>query len=70
MNDMRKLMEMVELGEYGSVPAPDGDVDINGQGIKLYEDQVCIYDESGEYQIFLPTETWKAFVQASKGKLT
>jgi len=64
MNDMRKLMEMVESGEYGSVPTSEHDVEIDGQGIILYEDQVAIYDESGEYQIFLPIETWRAFVKA------
>lgn len=64
MNDMRKLMEMVEAGEYGSVPTSNNDVEIDGQGIILYEDQVAIYDEAGEYQIFLPIETWKAFVKA------
>jgi len=61
---MRKLMEMVEANEYGSVPTNDHDVEINGQGIILYEDQVAIYDEKGEYQIFLPIETWRAFVKA------
>lgn len=68
MNEMRKLMEMVEAGELGSVPTSNNDVEIDGQGIILYEDQVAIYDEKGDYQIFLPIKTWHAFVKASEGK--
>ena len=64
MNNLRKLMEMVEAGELGSVPTSNNDVEIDGQGIILYEDQVAIYDEAGEYQIFLPIETWNAFKEA------
>jgi len=65
MNEMRKLMEMVEAGEVGSVPTTDNDVEVNGIGVMFYDDQVAIYDESGEYQIFMPFETWRAFVSAS-----
>jgi len=65
MNEMRKLMEMVEAGEYGSVPTTDNDIEINGQGVMFYDDQVAIYDENGEYQIFVPFGTWQRFVSAS-----
>lgn len=66
MNDMRKLMEMVELGEVGSVPTTDNDIEIDGIGVMFYDDQVAIYDEGGEYQVFMPFGTWQRFVEASK----
>ena len=66
MNEMRKLMEMVEAGEHGSVPTTDHDVEINGIGVMVYDDQVAVYDEGGEYQVFMPYETWRAFVDASR----
>lgn len=66
MNEMRKLMEMVEAGEVGSVITTENDVEIGGIGVMFYDDQVAVYDESGEYQIFMPFETWRAFITASK----
>ena len=68
MNQMRKLMEMVEAGEVGAVPTTDHDVEIDGIGIIFYDDQVAVYDESGEFQVFMPLETWRAFVTASTEK--
>lgn len=66
MNEMRKLMEMVEAGEYGSVPTVENDIEIDGIGVMFYDDQVAVYDESGRYQVFMPLKTWQAFIAASR----
>jgi hypothetical protein len=68
MNDMRKLMEMVEAGEYGSVDVSslEHDVEVDGIGVMFYDNQVAVYDESGQYQVFMPVKTWLAFVSASQ----
>lgn len=66
MNEMRKLMEMVESGEYGSVDTLEHDVEVDGIGVMFYDDQVAVYDESGQYQVFMPLKTWQAFVSASQ----
>lgn len=66
MNDMRKLMEMVESGEYGSVDTLEHDIEVDGIGVMFYDDQVAVYDESGQYQVFMPLKTWQAFVSASQ----
>ncbi len=61
MNDMRKLIEAIE--EAGG--PVEYDVDINGISIMFYDDRVAIESDEFDYPLFMPFETWRAFVSAS-----
>ena len=55
-----------EHGEDGGpTESVEHDVDLNGVSIMFYDDQVAIESDDADYPIFIPFETWRAFVSAS-----